>query len=109
MGWAETRKKARRVVHSTFALPAVYTPPGGGPAVPCMARKHNEMKNFGDLDREMYATTIEDVNVVVFDSLEVEPQKNGVVDFGTGQGKFCIVNILPKSTDEFRRVEVTLA
>lgn len=108
MGWAEIRKSARRVVHSTFALPAVYSPPDGGPDVPCMARKHNETKVFGDLDREMYAQTIEDVNVIIFDALEVEPKKNGIVDFGAGQGKFEIVNILPKTTDDFRRVEVAL-
>lgn len=109
MGWAETRKAARRAVHSTFALPAVYSPPGGGLDVPCMARKHNESKTFGDLDREQFAMTIEDVNVVVFDSLEVEPEKFGLIDFGAGHGKFEITNILPKTTDEFRRVEVVLA
>ena len=109
MGWAETRKKARRTVHSTFSLSAVYYPPDGGAAVPCKARKHNSMKAFGDLDREGFALNIEDVNQVIFDGLEVIPQKLGVIDFGVGQGRFEIVNILPDSTDEFRRVEVTLA
>jgi hypothetical protein len=108
MGWAEIRKKARRVTHSTFALPAVYTSPAGV-ETPCMARKHNSMKTFGDLDREGFAVNIEDVNQVVFDKLEVEPERKGTVDFGAGQGKFNIVNILPDSTDDFRRVEVTLA
>ena len=109
MGWAETRQKARRAVHSTFALPAVYTPPGvGAVAMPCNARMHNEKQEFGDLDREGYAIRVEDVNQVIFDALEVEPQKNGVVSFGVGK-VFTITNILPKTTDEFRRVEVTLA
>lgn len=108
MGWAETRAKARSVVHSTFSLPAVYTSPDGVP-VACMARKHNNMKTFGDLDREGFALNIEDVNQVIFDKLEVAPQRKGVVDFGPGQGRFDIVNILPDSTDNFLRVEVTLA
>ena len=115
MGWAEIRQRARRVVHSTFSLPAVYTAPGiGAVPVPCMARMHNEAKLFGDLDREGYAQVIEDVNQVVFDALEVEPAKNGVVTFYSDAartivvGVFEINNILPKTTDEFRRVEVTL-
>lgn len=106
MGWAEIRQRARRAVHSAFSLPAVYTAPGSAESVPCMARKHNETKVFGDLDREQYAQVIADVNQVVFDSIEVEPERNGVVDFGVGQGKFRITEILPKTTDEFRRVEV---
>lgn len=107
MGWAEIRRAARRVVHSQFVLPAVYSSPDGLSVVPCMARKHNEKKVFGDLDREGFAQVIEDVNQVIFDSLEVEPQRNGTVDFGNGE-VFEILNILPKTTDEFRRVEVTL-
>lgn len=107
MGWAETRKKARRKVHSTFSLPAVYTSPAGV-ETPCMARKHNEMQTFGDLDREGYALNIEDVNRIIFDKLEVVPERNGTVDFGVGQGRFTITNLLPDSTDDFRRVEVTL-
>lgn len=108
MGWAETRAKARRVVHSTFALPAVYTSKDGNTVVPCNARKHNELKTFGDLDREQYAQVVTDVNQVIFDSLEVEPQKGATVDFGVGQGKYEITLILPKSTDDFQRVEVVL-
>ena len=107
MGWAEIRRAARRVVHSTFVLPAVYSSPDGLIVKPCMARKHNEKKAFGDLDREGFAQVIEDVNQVIFDAFEVEPQRNGTVDFGNGE-VFEIVNILPKTTDEFRRVEVTL-
>lgn len=108
MGWAETRQRARRTVHSTFSLPAVYTPPGvGAVAVPCNARMHNEMKEFGDLDREGFALNVEDVNQVIFDGLEVVPEKRGTVSFGVGK-VFQIENILPKTTDEFYRVSVTL-
>lgn len=108
MGWAEIRKKARAVVHATFALPAVYSSPDGLTVIPCMARKHNEKKAFGDLDREGFALSIEDVNQVVFDELEVVPQRNGTVSFENGTEVFTIVSLLPDTTDNFRRVEVTL-
>lgn len=104
MGWADTRKKARRVVHSTFSLPAVYTAPGGGAGVACLARKHSKTMVFGDLDREQYAQMIADVDQVVFDELEVVPVRGGIVDFGDA-GKFRIEEVLPK-TDDFRRCNV---
>lgn len=105
--WADIRKAARAVVHSTFALSAVYSSPDGLTVVPCNARKHNEKRTFGDLDREEYALRIEDVNQIIFDNLEVDPKKHGTVDFGNGE-VFEIVQILPKTTDNFYRVEVTL-
>lgn len=108
MGWAETRNKARRVVHNTFALLAVYTSPLGVVTAGIHARMHNEKKEFGDLDREGFALSIEDVNQVIFDGNEIVPEKKGVIDFG-GSKVFIITNILPKTTDEFMRVEVTLA
>lgn len=110
MGWAEIRKKARRTVHSTFSLSAVYTDPDGT-VTPCMARMHNEMKEFGDLDREGFARVVQDVNQVVFDALEVEPKKKGTVRFDINgmEVTFEITGFLPKTTDEFIRVEVTLA
>jgi hypothetical protein len=68
------------------------------------------MKIFGDLDREGFAKSMEDVNQVIFDAMEVEPERGGKVQFPDyDDATFEIVNILPKTTDEFRRVEVTLA
>ena len=108
MGWAEIRKKARRTVHSTFSLSAIYTSKAGV-VYECKARMHNEMREFGDLDREGFVKNMEDVNHVIFDALEVEPEKGATVQFPDYEDAvFNIVNILPKSTDEFRRVEVTL-
>lgn len=107
MGWAETRAKARATVHSTFSLPAVYTSPDGTVNIPCRARMHNEKKMFGDLDREQYAMQIEDVNVVIFDAIDIEPARHGTVDFGAGK-KFVIVNFYPRTTDTYIRAEVTL-
>jgi hypothetical protein len=106
MGWADIRKAARRVVGATFALPAVYTSPAGI-ETPCNPRRHNVLKVFGDLDREGFAKTIEDVNRIVFDLREVIPEKNGTVLFLDDNSEYDIVNLLPV-TDDFQRTEVTL-
>jgi hypothetical protein len=107
MGWAETKAKARRVAHSTFSLPAVYTPPGGTPT-PCGARKHSRFEMFGDLDREQYAQRLEHVTRVLFDALEITPEEKGVVAFGGNEGSFRIVNVLEREGD-FIPCEVVLA
>lgn len=107
MGWVETRKKARTIVHSTFSIPAVYTDPDGT-VTPCNVRRHNEMKEFGDLDREGFARVIEDVNQLVFDLEEVEPVKNATIFFADIDATFKITNFLPKTTDNYYRAEVTL-
>lgn len=106
MDWAETRQAARRVVHDTFRLPAVYTS-RAGVVTPCFVRMHNEMKSFGDLDREGFAQREEEINRIIFDSVEVVPEKGAVVDV-TGFAIFNIVNILPETTNGFIRTEVTL-
>jgi hypothetical protein len=107
MGWAETKAKARRVAHSTFSLPAVYTAPGGAQTV-CAARKHSKYEMFGDLDREQYAQRLEFVTRVLFDALTVTPVEKGVVTFDNNEGSFRIVNVLERE-GEFIPCEVVVA
>jgi hypothetical protein len=107
MDWAQVRRKARRVVHDTFAISAVYSSPLGV-ETPCKARMHNELQVHGDLDREGFSQVIENDNRVILDGLVVTPEKHGTILFTDYNVTFEIVNILPDSTDEFRRVEVTL-
>jgi hypothetical protein len=107
MGWAETKAKARRVAHSTFSLPAVYTAPGGA-QTPCSARKHSRLETFGDLDREQFAQRIEDVTRVLVDALVITPVEKGIVTFGNNEGSFRIVNVLPREGD-FIPCEVVVA
>ena len=115
MGWREIRAKSRDIVHSTFARPAIYTSPQGI-ALNVMARLHNRLEVFGDLDREGFAKRFEEVNQVVFDSLEVTPQRLGVVDFGVtanyevlpeSKEKYSIENVIPPAGDRYIRTEVT--
>lgn len=116
MGWRELRAQSRDIAHSTFARPAVYTSPLGA-AINVMARLHNKLEVFGDLDREGYAKRFEEVNQVVFDSAEVIPQKGGSVDFGVTANyevmplideKYEIDNVLPPAGDRYIKTEVTL-
>lgn len=46
---------------------------------------HADSRAFGDLDREGYAFSVEGKNLLVFDSLEWEPQYQQIVDFGRGR------------------------
>jgi hypothetical protein len=114
MGWAETRQRARRKVHSNFSFPATYFAPGAVEGVPCRVRLHSELQTFGDLDRELFAKVISNINRIVFDTTEiVRPRKDGEVEVFyddarmDSAGRFQIANLLPK-TNEFLRVEVTL-
>lgn len=116
MGWTETLATARDAVHGTFRRPAVYTSPTNV-VTNCWVRLHTDLKIFGDLDREGFARTYEDINQAVFDSTEVVPKKGGVVDFGVDNNhvaipgadiKFDIVNVIPRNANKYIRVEVTL-
>lgn len=82
MGWNEIRAAARTVVHQQFALPAFYSDAEATVVEqPISVRLHNDLKKFGDLDREGYARVIETVNQIVFDRDEVMPQRNATVIF----------------------------
>jgi hypothetical protein len=115
--WAEVRQRARRAVHNTFSLPATYLAPGATAeeAISCNVRLHNELKMFGDLDRELFAQVISDQNRLVIDTVEVEiVQRLATVKVYADSARTILLgtcnikNILPK-TDEFLRVEVALA
>ncbi len=105
MGWREIRAKSRDVVHSTFARPAVYIAPNGA-ETPVNARLHGRIELIGDLERDGYAKRLEGVNYAVFDTLEVVPQKGGVVDFGA-DGKYEIVGFMPSDGSRYTKAEVS--
>lgn len=116
MGWREIRAKSRDIVHTTFARPAIYTSPLGV-TTEVLARLHNKLEVFGDLDREGYAKRFEEVNQVVFDSTQIVPQKGGSVDFGVNANyesdplvieKYDILNVTPPAGDRYIKTEVTL-
>lgn len=116
MGWRELRASSRDIVHTTFARPAIYTSPLGV-VTNVMARVHNKMEVFGDLDREGYAKRFEEVNQVVFDSTQIVPQKGASVDFAVDANyvalpmikeTYEIVQITPPAGDIYIKTEVTL-
>ena len=116
MNWRDLRAKSRDIVHATFGRPAIYTSPQGV-TTRVVARLHNELEVFGDLDREGYAERMEEVNQVVFDSTQVIPRKGGTVDFAVDANyesipsiseKYEVVNVTPAAGDRYIRTEVTL-
>lgn len=66
MGWLEIKQKARDVTHTTFGVPAVLL--AGGVSTDTSARLHYKVRTYGDLDREGFATTVDDVDYVVLDT-----------------------------------------
>jgi hypothetical protein len=116
MDWATVRAKSRDIVHNMFRYPAIYTAPDGVTTVNVRVRLHNKLEVFGDLDREGYAKRFEEVNQAIFDSTEVVPKKNGMLDFGVtalfapilgSDRKYQIVNVTPAEGDRYIRTEVT--
>jgi hypothetical protein len=112
MGWHEIRTAARRNVHQQFALPAFYST--ADLAVieqPISVRLHNDLKKFGDLDREGFARVMETVNQIIFDSDEVVPVRNATVTFRFDGQADLVYNIdLPLPSPDggqFIRAEVT--
>ena len=116
MGWRELRAKSRDIVHATFARPAIYTAPDGS-TTNITARLHNKTEVFGDLDREGYAKRFEEINQVIFDSVQIVPVRNAVVDFGVTANyevipeideKYTVTLVTPPAGDRYIRTDVTL-
>lgn len=70
MGWLEIKQKARDVTHSTFGVPAQFLL-AGGVSIDTSARLHYKVRTYGDLDREGFATTVDDVDYVVLDTRDL--------------------------------------
>jgi hypothetical protein len=79
----------RQVVHSTFAVDAVYAAPGedAAPPVSLSVRFHTKRLNpFGDIGGEGYAVVIENADRAIFDIDEltakaVTPEIGGAINF----------------------------
>lgn len=70
MGWLEIKQRARDVTHSTFGIPALFRS-AGGVSTDTSARLHYKVRTYGDLDREGFATTVDDVDYVVLDTRDL--------------------------------------
>lgn len=107
MGWQEIKQKARDDVHRTFVLPALFTR-GMDAAVPCNARMHYKVRRFGDMDREGFATVVEDIDYVILDTRELAMiVENDTIEF-PGIGRLFKLTIREPWEDQtFQKWQVT--
>ncbi len=75
--FAYLKTRMRQKAHQAFALPVVYYPTGGGPAVNLSARLHGKLVQGGDLDGQGYAAIIENVTRLVFNREELAAAVQG--------------------------------
>jgi hypothetical protein len=107
----DIKRKARRSVHDTMSIPALYlayTPldSASDEPVSCNVRVHTKKVQLGDQAGVsfQYAEAHEIVPKVIFDRLEVAPARHGVVVVAEGEA-YLIDNLLP--VDEgFQTAEV---
>ncbi len=103
--WQRQKDEAQLAVHRQFALPATYTAPGvGASPVVVYVRHHTRIATFGDLDREGFAQTVDDVNQIIFDTCEATPEKRGVVEFD--DGRRYKIDLVQPATGRFARCDV---
>lgn len=101
------RDDARAKVHAQFALSAVIRNQEGSAIGTASVRLHRaDGRAFGDLDREGYAFQIEGKIMLVFDSVEHNPARAQVVDFGRGR-VFSIDAVLREAGERYVRCTVT--
>lgn len=106
--WDATKIRAREAVHRQFARSAVYrSAPNEIVSTPVLARRHTKQNVIGDLDREGYATVMQDVNAVVLDNLEVQPVQGALIEFVADGAKFRIENVENSDDGRFVRCPVT--
>lgn len=103
--WKRQKEEAQLAVHRQFASPATYTAPGvGASPVVVYVRHHTRIATYGDLDREGFAQTVDDVNQIIFDTCEVAPEKRGIVVLDDGR-RFKVETVQP-ATSRFVRCDV---
>jgi hypothetical protein len=88
MEWTELRKLSRASVHSTFARPVTYVPALGGAGTVVSVRLHTRYARIGDLDREGYSQTIEEIERVIFlasDVARLGIRRGGSITTAEGQ------------------------
>lgn len=86
--WDAIKAVSRKVVHQTFRVDALYTPPGASAALPIKVRHHTREMRFGDLDREGYAEVAEDINRLVFYREEIDPVQHAIVQIKSSGNKY---------------------
>lgn len=82
--FASAKALARRTVHETLGVRALYEDDTVTPAVEVRARWHNKIDRFGDLDNQSYAELIQGIDRIIFDSVVARAtgmKRGGTVTF----------------------------
>lgn len=87
--FAQARLTARRAVHDTMRVAAVYTAPGQSVGTDVYVRWHHKMGLSGDVDNAGYAQMMVGIETVIFDRAElaekgVTPERTGLVTLTDG-------------------------
>lgn len=92
--FTQVKIAARRAVHATLGVRALYQDSSLSSPVEIKARWHNKIDRFGDLDNQSYAELIQGIDRVVFaaaDARTIDVKRGGILTFpgygaGTGVG-----------------------
>lgn len=111
-GFRDIKKNARRKVHDTMSVPALYldyTPLDSASEDPiaCNVRVHTKKVQLGDQQGTsfQFAEAHEIIPKIIFDRLELTPARHGVVVVADGEA-YLIDNLLPPD-EGFQTVEVS--
>lgn len=97
--FAAAKTQARRAVHKTLAVPAVYVDDSMNGPMDIRARWHSRINRFGDLDRQGYAEIIENIDRIIFvpsDHAGFMPKRGGRVTFAQYGATFELDTREPK-------------
>ena len=92
--WHELKQESRKAVHAAFGRSASYVLGVNAP-VTVDVRLHENVEQFGDLDREGYARTIETINKMIFMRDQITPQKGAVVTLADDSSQYRIHSVWP--------------
>lgn len=70
--FASAKGLARRVVHSTFGVPAFYSDPESGIEDEVTVRFHTKIERFGDLQDRGWAEIVTGLNRLILDKIELQ-------------------------------------
>lgn len=108
MGWAETKAKLKAVVHTTFALPALYTRAAGGTGFATSVRLNNDVRMIGGSGDQGFMQIIQDIpklRIPIFDLAGIPPKLEDRVEVPSENVVFVIRNVNPDD-GAFHVVEV---
>lgn len=108
MGWAETKAKLKAVVHTTFALPALYTRAAGGVGFDTSVRLNNDVRMIGGEGTKGFMQILQDIpklRIPIIDMAGIPPALEDRVSIPSENRVLVIRNVNPND-GAFHVVEV---